>query len=695
VTRKGGRLGWLRSIGRRGAAPRGASAPAPDWQRTVRRRLVVAAAAAGLWAAGIETRLVFLQVLENGDLVALAERQQERTREVPPERGDILDRNGHLLATSVDANSIYAVPSELSDPEAVVDALCAALGNCERRERQTLVGRLGNRKADFAWVRRQVDPDKAKRVADLNLDGIGSVQESQRRYPNKELASHVLGYVGVDNQGLNGVEFAFDAQIRGKAGTMFVHTDARRRVFSRFERPPTSGSTVELTIDEVLQHIAERELHAGVAEQKAAGGSAIIMNPFTGEILAMASEPTFNPNVYGDFPASRRRNRAVQDLYEPGSTFKIVTAAAALDLHVMPPDRMIDASAGQIRIGGTVTHDDHNYGVLSFEDVIVRSSNVGAIKIGLQIGVERLSQYVQRFGFGRPMSPDFPAESPGIVWDAAKWTERALASVSMGYQIAVTPLQMATAVSAIANGGELMEPRIIRAIYQDGRRFEVRPKVVGRAVSPETAATLTGILENVVDRGTGVAAKIPGFEHAIAAKTGTAHKLVNGRYSNSDYNASFVGFFPSRAPAVTVIVVVDSPHAGSYYAASTAVPIFKRIAEATIRYLGIGPTVNPPAPVLVVRRDEAPGAPTVGAAAGEPVVRVVADGEPGTLPDVRGMSAREATHALSALGVAVRLSGDGFVVDQDPPAGEPIDAGLVCRLSLARSPLPEETAGQQ
>jgi cell division protein FtsI (penicillin-binding protein 3) len=679
-------------VGRKPASR--AAAPPADWRATIRRRVIAAAALAALWGAGIEARLVVLQVVDNQDLVARAVRQQERTREVPAERGDILDRDGRMLATSVDASSIYAVPSEVQDPAGMAGTLCEALGGCTARERKALEARLTGT-SDFAWVRRQVDPDEAKRVADLDLDAVGFVTESQRRYPNKELAAHVLGYVGIDNKGLNGVEFAFDSQIRGKPGTMLVHTDARRRVFSKFERPPTMGSTVELTIDQYLQHIAERELHAGIVETGAAGGSAIIMDPHTGEILAMANEPTFNPNVYGDFPAADRRNRAIQDLYEPGSTFKIITAAAALEEHIMPPGQLIDASAGQIRIGNTITHDDHNYGVLTFEDVIVKSSNVGAIKIGLELGVPRLSKYVQAFGFGHPVSPDFPGESPGIVWDPAKWTERALASVSMGYQIAVTPLQMATAVSAIANGGELMEPRIVRAIYENGSRFDVPQTTIGRVVSPATAATLTGILVNVVERGTGVAAKIPGYEGAIAGKTGTAHKLVNGRYSNSDYNASFVGFLPARHPAVTIIVVVDSPHAGSYYAASTAVPIFRRIAEGVTRYLGIDPTTPAEPPLVVVRRrDDRPAPSTAAASVRAPVVRMVADGDAGSLPDVRGMSAREATHLLATIGVSVRLDGDGFVAAQTPAAGEPVEPGLVCRLQLTRAPLPADAAGR-
>ena len=296
MTRPAG-LGRLRSLMRRRGAPRAAPS-APDWRATIRRRLVVATTLAAIWGVGIEARLVVLQVVDNADLVARAGRQQERTREVPAERGDILDRDGRMLATSVDAASIYAVPSEIQDPAAIVAKLCAALGDCTTRERKALETRL-NSKSDFAWVRRQVDPDETKRIKELDLDAVGFVTESQRRYPNKELAAHVLGYVGIDNKGLNGVEFAFDSEIRGKPGTMLVHTDARRRVFSRFERPPTMGSTVELTIDQYLQHVAERELHAGILENQAEGGSAIIMDPRTGEILAMANEPTFNPNVYG------------------------------------------------------------------------------------------------------------------------------------------------------------------------------------------------------------------------------------------------------------------------------------------------------------------------------------------------------------------------------------------------------------
>jgi cell division protein FtsI (penicillin-binding protein 3) len=658
---------------------------AVDWRVGFTRRIVVAVWILGVWCAVIETRLIFLQVVRHGDLMARASRQQMRTVQAPAKRGDILDRHGKVLATSVDADSIYAVPSEIDDPDRVATQLCGALADCAAKEKESLAERLGRTKA-FAYVRRQVSPGEARAVAALNLDGIGFFKESRRFYPNKELAAHLLGYVGLDNGGLSGVESTYDSYIRGKSGTILIQTDARRHAFSRFERPPTSGASVELTIDEYLQHITERELRDGVAENRAAGGTAIVMNPRTGEILAMANVPTFNPNSYRDSQEVERRNRAVQDLYEPGSTFKMVTASAAIEEKVMPLDTLIDTNPGQIRIDRSrIVRDVRNHGVLSFGDVIVESSNVGAIKIGFKVGAQRMSDYVQRFGFGRQVSPDFPGESSGIVWSADKLSETALASVSMGYQVGVTPLQMAAAVSAVANGGEYIEPRIVRAVYRGNRRYNVQPKVVRRSISADTAAVLTAIMEDVVVRGTAKAAQIPGF--TIAGKTGTAAKLVNGRYSRSEYNGSFIGFVPSRNPALAIIVVLDSPHGPhGYYGGAVSAPIFKKIAEPALQYLGIGPTLNPLPPVLLARRDAGSSMVQVPETPIQPVVSLVLDGSVDTIPDLRGLSARAALQALGRLGLAARVTGDGFVVSQQPPAGAPLDPGAVCRLVLERSP---------
>jgi cell division protein FtsI (penicillin-binding protein 3) len=655
-----------------------------DWRPIVKRRIAVVSALLGLWVVGIEAKLVYLQVFDRADLAARAERQQERTPPSPARRGDILDRRGRVLATSVDADTIYAVPTEIGNPAEAAKKICDALGDCDKKDRQSIAERLGQKRA-FAYVKRQVAPDQAERVAALNLDGVGFIKESKRFYPNKELATHLLGWVGIDNKGLSGLEHTYDPQIRGKAGTILVHTDARHKAFSRSERPPTSGSSIELTIDENLQHIAERELHAGVIENRAAGGTAIIMNPRTGEILAMANEPTFNPNAFRDFGDDDRRNRAVQDLYEPGSTFKVVTASAAIEEKLMPIDTIIDVSGGQIRIDkGRVVHDTHDYHALSFTDVIVKSSNVGAIKIGFKLGKERLGDYVARYGFGHPVSPDFPGESPGIVWRQDKWTDSALASVSMGYQVGVTPLQMLAAVSSVANRGKYIEPRVIRAVYKDNRRYAVQPKVVRETISADTAATMTGIMEGVVERGTAKAAQIPGY--TIAGKTGTAAKLVNGHYSTSDWNASFVGFLPSRDPAVAIIVVTDSPHAKGHTGGVVSAPVFKKIAEATLQYLGIGPTINPLSPVLVAEHESSDRTTGGGEGDAAPMVSLIADGPPGTVPDLHGMSAREAIHRLVKLGMNAHVTGDGFVVSQVPAAGAPIDGDAVCRLILDRRP---------
>jgi cell division protein FtsI (penicillin-binding protein 3) len=669
-------------------------AVATDWRVTVRSRVIVVAALLAVWVVGIEAKLVYLQVFRRADLLARAERQQERTQASPAKRGDILDRRGRVLATSADADTIYAVPTEIDDPAGAARKLCAALGDCDARERQSLADRLAQPR-QFAYVRRQVAPEQAHRVAELNLDGVGFMKESKRFYPNKELAAHLLGWVGIDNKGLSGIESTFDAQIRGKPGTVLVHTDARRHAFARAERPPTAGSTIELTVDEYLQHIAERELHRGVVENVALGGSAIVMNPRTGEILAMANEPTFNPNSYRDFDDAERRNRAIQDLYEPGSTFKVVTASAAIEEKVLSVDTAIDTNPGRLRIGSRVITDDagRNNGVLTFTNVIVKSSNIGAVKIGFQVGTERMSRFVSLYGFGHTVSPDFPAENPGIVWRPEKWTDTALASVSMGYQVAVTPLQMVAAVSAVANGGEYVEPRVIRALYRDGRRYQLTPKVVRRTVSANTAATLTTIMENVVTGGTAKRAQIPGY--TIAGKTGTAQKLIAGRYSHSDHNASFIGFLPSRAPELAIVVMIDSAKGpNGDHGGTVAAPIFRNIAESALHYLGIAPTLNPPPPVLVAGRATGPTAPATGQPS-EPTVKLIVAEPPGTVPDLQGLSAREAVRKLVTLGMTARVSGDGFVVAQDPAPGAPIERDAICHLTLERWPSHRPTPASQ
>jgi cell division protein FtsI (penicillin-binding protein 3) len=661
--------------------------PAPlHWRRTMRARLLVCAGALGLWTTGIEARLVYLQVVAHADLMNRADRQQNRTLYPPAKRGEIFDRKGRVLAYSVDADTIAAVPADIDDPADVAEQVCGALDSCSPERQQAIARNLGRKQMSFAYVARQVTPEEAKRVRALGLPGITLLKENRRYYPNSELGAHVVGYVGLDQVGLGGIESAYDSQIRGKDGKVLIQTDAKRHaIFSRVERPATAGAGVELTIDQYLQYVAERELRAGVEQNHALAGTAIIMDPHTGEILALANWPTFNPNAFAKADPDARSNRAIQSLYEPGSTFKIVTASAALEQQVITPDTMVETSPGFITFPGRKPiYDTHHYGLIPFTDVIVKSSNVGAIKVGLKLGPERLGDYITRFGFGQTLGPDFRGETAGIVWNPAQLNDSALASVSMGYQVGVTPLQMATAASTVANGGRRLQPRVVRAFIKDGRRLEVPHKEVREAITADTAATMTTIMEQVVERGTARAAQIPGY--TIAGKTGTAAKLVNGHYQKSDYNASFVGFIPSRKPALTILVVIDSPHGNGYTGGAVSAPIFRRIAEASLTYLGVGPNLNAPPPVLVARHDpaeESDAAPQPARAASV-LSATVEPARNGLMPDLRGLSAREALKALSRIGMTARMTGDGFVVEQSPEAGSALVRGNPCALTLGR-----------
>jgi len=671
-----------------------------SWRRTLKRRLAVATGVLVIWSVAIEARLVYLQVLQHDALLAAAEDQQLETIELEPKRGDILDRNGHLLAYNVDAESVWVVPGKVTNAKRLVEELCGALvRGCTRQERETYISRLTRRDAKgklkkFVRLARWISPQEALRVSELKLP-VTLRRETRRYYPHRELAAHVLGYVGDENTGRAGIEEQYDGLIGGQTGQAFLQIDGNGRPFSRLEEPPTPGASLILTIDEQIQHIAERELAEGVRTSGAERGSAIVMDPFTGELLAMANYPTFNPNNFKAYKDEVKKNPAVQDVYEPGSTFKVVTAGAALEEKLNKPSDLINTSPGVIRIGGDVIDEakGHNYGTLTFEDVIVKSSNVGAIKIGLRLGAARLSSYVTRFGFGaRTSKYDFPGESRGIVWAAADLKDRGVASVSMGYQISVTPLQMAAAFSAVANGGELVEPRLVRGAVRNGVRQMVQRKVVRRVLSTEVATQLTTIMEGVVERGTAKTAQVEGF--TIAGKTGTAAKAIPGHgYSTTDYNVSFVGFVPSRNPQFTILVVIDSPHKVSPYGGTVAGPVFQKIAAAVLRHRGVPPSLNPPAPVLIARRDQHQPQPISGPA--EPaIVTLAADApeSPSVFPDLVGMNARDAARLLARLGVSPRLQGNGTVVSQRPAAGSPLDVMDSATLWLERRPRQQKAA---
>ena len=651
------------------------------WRAVVRRRVVVTACAMTLWAIAIEARLVQLQVFRHDALVERAQRQQSHTMDLHPKRGEIVDREGRLLAYSVDLETVVAYPAEVKDPVETTRRLCEVL-ECRDEQRDLIQARLDTERP-FAPVQRQVSINTAHRIRELDLEGIGFLKENARFYPNRELAAHLIGYVGIDNQGLGGLESSYDQEISGRPGRVLMHTDGLNRAFtSRVERPPTAGVTLELTIDLYIQHIVERELRAAVREHHAVGGSVVVMHPATGEILALANEPTFNPNTFSLSDEDARRNRAAQDVYEPGSTFKIVTASAALEEGAFHPDQTIDVSPGVVRFGSHRIEDVRNYGTLSFADVVVKSSNVGASKIGVELGPERLVRYVRRFGFGQTISRDFPGESRGIVYPPSRLPDSELASVSIGYNISVTALQMAAAMSVVANGGELIAPRLVRALLSEQGRLEVPRRVIRRAISLETAATMTRMLEDVVSRGTARAARLAGY--TVAGKTGTTEKIVGGRYSETHHVASFVGFAPSTRPELTILVVIDDV---ARFGGSVAAPVFQRIAEATLRHLGVPPNVDPLPPILVPADQ-----PSASRARLTPVrsrVPLGASGwtgpQRGLMPDLGGLSARAALAIATNLGLMTRVRGDGSVVGQTLEPGSAITRGQTLILRLERS----------
>jgi cell division protein FtsI (penicillin-binding protein 3) len=647
-------------------------------------------------------------VISHDELMARAQRQQEDREIVPAVRGEIVDRHGAVLAMSVRGYALEGarrrakdsdpeiVRQLVQDPEGAAARVCAVLDRCTKSDRaemaQTLRTPASPKAARYVFLRRQISPEEARRIAALNEPGIRAVEARHRFYPSGETAAHVIGYVNADNVGKTGLEFSYEPRVAGENGRQIVQVTALRqhkRLSARVLEEPRAGATLETTIDRELQFIAERELAAAVAENRAQGGCVIIADPWNGDILAMANAPTFDPNRPGDFNPELLQNRCAQHIYEPGSTFKIVTAAAALEVARMSPSRMFDVSLGYYQFTGSRVFDFHHYNQLSFTDVFVKSSNVGAIKIGLELGPEVISRYVSRFGFGETLARDIPHQRSGIVdRNMAGFGARALGSVSMGYQIGVTPLQMAAAVSSVANGGELVAPRLVRATLSESGRVEMPRRVIRRTINADTAAALRPILEQVVDRGTATAAKIEGY--TIAGKTGTAAKLVNGRYSKSEYNASFVGFLPSRQPRVTIIAVIDSPHGHGYTGGVVAAPVFKRVAEATLRYLGIPPNVGDAPTVLVNAAPRGAEPTTIALRTGDRSAQGSVDLDTrlaipaGTMPDVRGLSGRDAVRVLARVGVEARLSGDGFVAAQAIPPGATLSPGRACALSLRR-----------
>ncbi|HEV7842819.1 MAG TPA: penicillin-binding protein 2, partial [Pyrinomonadaceae bacterium] len=522
-----------------------------------RRRALVIISLLVFWMLVITTRLVYLQTFQHEMLARRARVQQQDAIETSPMRGLVLDRQGRELARSVDTESFFAVPVDIKDEEQTAKSLAPLVGV----DRATLTTRLRegkekNRK--FVWIARKLDAEQAQKVAALKLEGIYSLKEPKRFYPNGQLASHVLGFVGLDEVGLGGVEQVYNERIQGEAGKLFVETDAHRRAYNSLEVEPRPGQAVVLTIDQMVQYRTEQALVAAVANSKAKSGTAIVLDPRTGEILALANAPSFDPNDARTAAAECRANQALQNIYEPGSTFKIVAYSAAIEEGLVKPDDHIDCQMGSINVAGRIVHDHHAFGSLTITEALAKSSNVAAIKLGLKLGDARMYDYIRRYGFGARTNVELPGETAGLVRPVARWQPTSMGSIAMGQEVGVTPLQMAAAFGAIANDGVRIAPHLVREIRAiDGTlAYQAQPEQ-RRVVSTETARVLRGMLESVTVSGTAKKAQVEGY--TAAGKTGTAQKIdpKTKTYSSTKYIGSFVGFAPAENPAVVIIVVID------------------------------------------------------------------------------------------------------------------------------------------
>src|SRR5262245_3019676 len=651
----------------------------------LRSRTLVFAAIVACAFLGLLGRLAHLQVVKHEEYSRLAESQHAKTIPLKARRGPTLHRNGQVLAVSAKAESLYALTSRVEDKDALAAQLAPILGEPPRE----ISRRLDSQKR-FVFVKRRLSPDVVEAVRRLDAPALGFVDESLRLYPNRELAAQAVGFEGMDGKGLAGVEQSWDRTLAGVAGRAIVGRDALGREIGgspTVVQPSTPGQGIMLTIDNTLQYIAEREVEAAWRRTHSKAAMAVMMDPRTGDILALAIRPTFNPNSFATVTDNERRNRAVTDPFEPGSTFKVIMAAAALEEGVARPTDRVYCENGSIKVATATIHDWKKYGWLTFTEVLQNSSNVGSIKVGMSLGKERYYKYITGFGFGAPAGVGLSGESRGQLRPPSQWSGLSLATMSIGQEISVTAIQMVAAFAAIANGGRLLQPQIVRAIV-DGegrptpRGFE--PRVVRQVISPDTAHTLTRMMTAVVREGTGHTAAIPGSE--VAGKTGTAQKLdpATRRYSRAPGVLSFVGFVPADDPRLAMLVMLDEPK-NEKWGSEAAAPIFAAIGREALRYLHVAPRDSTPVPI--VRAEPVPAtAEPARAATVEPAIRTVsAVGEPATgiMPRLHGHSLRRAMEALAPFEVRLAVHGRGVVVDQSPPPGSPLEPGTVCALTLA------------
>jgi cell division protein FtsI (penicillin-binding protein 3) len=669
------------------------------------RRTLLLAAFVVFWMLGISGRLVYLQVSRHDKLVERAHKQQQDAIETNPIRGALLDRYERELARTITTESVFVAPDELSNVADTAQHLANVIGQKPSNLFDQLIAARENGKR-FLWIARRLPHDQAERIQGMDLPGVYLRKEPKRFYPNGSLAANVLGFVGLDGNGLAGIEQVYNEKIVGEPGKLFIEKDSRGKAYESTEIPGRAGQTIVLTLDQSIQYQAEAALASAIRQSRARSGTAIVLDPHTGEILALANAPTFDPNDAGAASPAARANWALQNIYEPGSTFKIVAFSAAIEKGLARPSDIIDCQMGSITVAKRVIHDHHPFGSLTIADALAKSSNVAAIKLGLRVGNETMYDYIKRFGFGARTEIELPGETVGLVRPVNRWQPSSIGSIAIGQEVGVTPLQMAAAFGALANDGLRVAPHLIREIRTASGTTSYRPNPEQRRViSKETAGALRGMLEGVTLNGTAKKAQLDGY--TAAGKTGTAQKIdpKTRTYSRTKYVASFVGFAPVTNPAIVIIVVIDEP-AGAYHGGDVAAPVFRQIAEQILPEMGIIPDTNfKPPKELVARvmqtpeqisklRDEeilreqfrASTLPQVAARdnKGGEIVYAVARSNAVLMPDLQGRSVRDVARACAQLGMQLEAHGEGRVVRQMPEPGTELRSGQIIYVDFGR-----------
>jgi len=666
-------------------------------QRNPRLRWLIVWSLAVVWIAIILARLSYLQLFCYSEYLAKAQRQQQRIFEISPMRGPIYDRKGRELAVSLPMDSAFADPAEITDVGMVAKLLSRVLDvSADDLEARIEQARTPVRLA------RKVPPEAVQRISEMNLKGVFFQKENRRVYPQRALAASVLGYVDVDEKGSGGIEYSLDKQILGRPGKMMVLANGRRQWYDRSEAAADPGASVTLTIDETVQYIAEKELAKAIEQTQAKAGTVVIEDPNSGELLAVANWPTFDPNDPGRYPDEDRVNRAVASAYEPGSTFKVITLTGAIESGVARAEDLIDCQMGQIMVAGRLIHDWKKFGVLSVREILEHSSDVGAIKLALRLGGPRFYDTARAFGIGQSTGIELPGENRGLLRPVENWSASSIGSLAMGQEVSVTPIQIISAISAVANGGTLYAPHVVREIHGGGPSGLRVPREPRLATDARTAATMRELMEGVIREGTGKPARLDGY--TAAGKSGTAQKIdpATGRYSRTQYNSSFVGFAPVNNPVITILVVLDSP-VGPHHGGEVGGPVFKHVAEQVLTYLGVSHDVpsafdtetaenlRPAGPMKSRERDaedaghqgfadvvEKGNLPSVSAptmAFGDQTIAV---------PTLTGQSVRGVTELCSKLGLAPALIGTGIALEQFPEPGTQVLRGSQVTVRFGR-----------